>query len=159
MRAADSDRKAVADQLKAALDEGRIDLNEYDERVQRAYAAKTYGDFAGLLDDLPGTIPVHDARLQPAQAAPVESPARPTRGEAAHWVSPYAGVIAVCVLIWVITSVSAGHLTYFWPVWMLIPLVLGVVGQWSGHGGAREARDARRAARDARRAAMRDRHR
>ena len=41
MRAADADRQAVADQLKAALDEGRLDLHEYDERLQQAYAAKT----------------------------------------------------------------------------------------------------------------------
>ena len=42
MRAADADRQAVADNLKSALDEGRLDLHEYDERLQRAYAAKTY---------------------------------------------------------------------------------------------------------------------
>ena len=49
MRAADSDRQAVADKLKKALDEGRLDLAEYDERLQRAYAAKTYGG-----SELPG---------------------------------------------------------------------------------------------------------
>ena len=53
MRAADADRQAVADKLRAALDEGRLDLHEYDERLQRAYAAKTYGDLDGLLTDLP----------------------------------------------------------------------------------------------------------
>ena len=50
MRAGDADRQAVADSLKPALDEGRLDLHEYDERLQRAYAAKTYGDLDGLLD-------------------------------------------------------------------------------------------------------------
>ena len=54
MRAADSDRAAVADRLRVALEEGRLDLHEYDERLQRAYAARTYGE----LDGLPGTIPV-----------------------------------------------------------------------------------------------------
>jgi hypothetical protein len=53
----------------------------------------------------------------------------------ARWVGPYGGVVAVCVAIWAITSVAAGHLTYFWPVWMLIPLVLGTFGQWFGHHG------------------------
>ena len=43
MRAGDGDRQAVADKLKAALDEGRLDLHEYDERLQQTYAAKTYG--------------------------------------------------------------------------------------------------------------------
>ena len=57
MRAADADRQAVADRLRAALDEGRLDLHEYDERLQRAYAAKTYGELDGLLADLPGRAP------------------------------------------------------------------------------------------------------
>src|SRR5215207_4266438 len=65
MRAADADRQAVADKLKAALDEGRLDLHEYDERLQQAYAAKTYGDLRPLLDDLPSAaVPV------PAQREP-----------------------------------------------------------------------------------------
>jgi hypothetical protein len=55
--------------------------------------------------------------------------------DVARWVGPYGGVVAVCVLIWAITSAAAGHLTYFWPVWMLIPLVLGTFGQWFGHHG------------------------
>ena len=57
MRAGDADRQAVADKLRGALEEGRLDLHEYDERLQRAYAAKTYGDLNGLLDDLPDTVP------------------------------------------------------------------------------------------------------
>src|SRR3954454_9363970 len=93
MRAGDSDRKAVADQLKAALDEGRLDLSEYDERVQRTYGAKTYADLDGLLDDLPGTVPVQHSQVQPAASAPpVGAPARATRPggrQIAHWVGPY----------------------------------------------------------------------
>jgi hypothetical protein len=55
-------------------------------------------------------------------------------------VGPYAGVILVCTLIWLITSLSSGRLQYFWPVWMLIPLIFGVFGQWFGDGGRRERR-------------------
>ena len=57
MRAADADRQAVADHLKSALEEGRLDLHEYDERLQQAYAAKTYGDLKELLSDLPVDVP------------------------------------------------------------------------------------------------------
>ena len=53
MRAADADRERVAERLRAALEEGRLDLHEYDERLQGAYAAKTYGDLDALLTDLP----------------------------------------------------------------------------------------------------------
>ena len=138
MRVGDSDRKSVADQLKTALGEGRLDLSEYDERIQRTYAARTYADLDGLLIDLPGTVPVRNSQVQPA-ASPVPRPS-PGR-EVAQWVGPYAGVIMVCTLIWLVTSISAGHPTYFWPVWMLIPLILGVFGQWFGRGdGPRDRR-------------------
>src|SRR6185312_15010437 len=104
MRAGDGDRKAVAEQLKSALDEGRLDLSEYDERIQRTYAAKTYADLDGLLDDLPGTVPVQHSQIQPAApASPVGAPANPPSAmgrQMAHWVGPYAGVILVCTLIW-----------------------------------------------------------
>src|ERR1700754_4441647 len=145
MRAGDADRQQVADQLKTALDEGRLDLGEYDERIQRTYSAKTYADLDGLLDDLPGTVPVQHSQIQPAAPAPPVGgpvhPQRPAGRQMAQWVGPYAGVILVCTLIWLITSISSGHLQYFWPVWMLIPLVLGVVGQWRGGDGGRRDRD------------------
>ncbi|MCU7723251.1 DUF1707 domain-containing protein [Actinoplanes sp. KI2] len=148
MRAGDGDRKQVADQLKTALDEGRLDLSEYDERIQRTYAAKTYADLDGLLDDLPGTVPVEHAQVQPAAPAPpIGAPTgrpSPTGRQMAHWVGPYAGVILVCTLIWLIQSISAHQLQYFWPVWMLIPLILGVFMQWSGDGGRRRDRRRRR---------------
>ena len=53
LRAADVDREFVAEQLRNALNEGRLTLTEYDDRLQEAYAARTYGDLKGLLSDLP----------------------------------------------------------------------------------------------------------
>jgi hypothetical protein len=52
-RAADADREAVADRLRIAAGDGRIDLEELDERLGRAYAAKTYGELEVLVADLP----------------------------------------------------------------------------------------------------------
>ena len=54
MRAADSDRERVAEQLRVAHADGRLDLTEYDERVQQAWAARTYGELDVLTADLPG---------------------------------------------------------------------------------------------------------
>ena len=159
MRAGDGDRQAVADQLKSALDEGRLDLSEYDERLQKTYGAKTYGDLQGLLTDLPNTVPPAQSQVQgyppPAPSAPSAAPQDRVGGgrQVANWVGPYAGVIVVCTIIWAITSASAGHLTYYWPVWMLIPLIFGVTGQLFGGNRSRSynAREARRAARRDRR--------
>ena len=53
-RASDADREAVADRLRIAAGEGRIELWELDERLGQAYGARTYGELAALVDDLPG---------------------------------------------------------------------------------------------------------
>jgi len=154
MRAGDGDRKAVADQLKTALDEGRLDLGEYDERLQKTYSAKTFGDLSGLLDDLPGTVPVEQSQVQAYQSSAASVQPQSKAHRVAAWVGPYGGVIAVCVVIWAITCFSAGELTYFWPAWMLIPLIFGLTGALAGKGqgtGSSTDRDARRAARRDRR--------
>jgi hypothetical protein len=132
MRAADSDREAVADRLKAALDEGRLDLHEYDERLARAYAAKTYADLQGLTSDLPGTVPPQRARLAPQPPAPGPAVGEVHKPGGPPWVASYAGVVIVCVIIWAISCLATGDWIYPWPLWMLIPLVLGIVGRLGG---------------------------
>lgn len=54
LRASDADREAVVDQLRAAVADGRLDMEEFDERMGRAYAAKTFGELAPLTADLVG---------------------------------------------------------------------------------------------------------
>lgn len=53
LRISDADRHAVAERLREAAGEGRIDLEELDERLEQTYAAKTYGDLVPLTADLP----------------------------------------------------------------------------------------------------------
>ncbi|WP_212995689.1 DUF1707 SHOCT-like domain-containing protein [Winogradskya consettensis] len=141
MRAGDADREAVAETLKAALNEGRLDLHEYDERLQQTYAAKTFRDLEGLTTDLPGTVPVQRAQVAPQQ--PMAPAAGPTPGSevgemrkpsGAPWLASYGGVILVCVLIWGVTSLASGEFNYFWPAWMLIPFIFGVVGRFGNRG-------------------------
>jgi hypothetical protein len=43
--------------LKAGLAEGRLTRAEHDERAARAHAARTYGDLAPLVSDLPSGVP------------------------------------------------------------------------------------------------------
>lgn len=56
LRAADIDRAFVAERLKKALDQGRLTLSEYDERLARSYAARTYGELDQVVADLPSVI-------------------------------------------------------------------------------------------------------
>nr|WP_310430022.1 DUF1707 domain-containing protein [Catenuloplanes niger] len=53
MRASDSDRERVAEVLRGAASDGRLDLHELDERLGRVYAARTYGELEPLTRDLP----------------------------------------------------------------------------------------------------------
>jgi hypothetical protein len=52
-RAGDSDREAADERLRVAAGEGRIDLTELEDRLERAFAAKTYCELSELLADLP----------------------------------------------------------------------------------------------------------
>ncbi|WP_307867751.1 DUF1707 SHOCT-like domain-containing protein [Umezawaea beigongshangensis] len=52
MRASDADREVVAAVLHRAAAEGRLDLNELDERLAVLYAAKTYGELVPITSDL-----------------------------------------------------------------------------------------------------------
>src|SRR3954447_2570963 len=99
MRAGDGDRQQVAARLKQALDEGRLDLGEYDERLQRTYAAKTFGDLNGLLDDLPGTAPVQHSQVQAYQppTAPSFAPAaEPENSHRFAYLAPGLGIFLIC---------------------------------------------------------------
>jgi Domain of unknown function (DUF1707)/Domain of unknown function (DUF4190) len=62
MRAASADRERTVDVLKAGFAEGRLTPDEYDERIGRAYAARTYGELSALIADLPaGAVPLPSA--------------------------------------------------------------------------------------------------
>ncbi|MFF2845530.1 DUF1707 domain-containing protein [Streptomyces sp. NPDC058001] len=53
LRAADADRERVAEHLRDALAEGRLDMTEFEERLEATYAARTYGELEPILSDLP----------------------------------------------------------------------------------------------------------
>jgi hypothetical protein len=129
MRAADADRQAVADQLRVALDEGRLELHEYDERLQQAYAAKTYGDLDGLLTDLPSA-------KSPSVAVPVPA-AVSYRHATAEWLGhvwgSWASAVSITTAIWLVSSLASRDMSYFWPIWVAGPW--GVVLLWYTIGG------------------------
>jgi hypothetical protein len=54
LRISHAERNEIADTLSKHYAEGRLDSNEFEERVGRVMNAKTRGDVAGVLDDLPG---------------------------------------------------------------------------------------------------------
>ncbi|MFC8962999.1 DUF1707 domain-containing protein [Streptomyces sp. NPDC057094] len=54
LRASDADRERVAEQLRDALAEGRLDMEEFEERLEATYKARTYGELTPITRDLPG---------------------------------------------------------------------------------------------------------
>ncbi|MEV8548911.1 DUF1707 domain-containing protein [Streptomyces glaucescens] len=53
LRASDADRERVAEVLRDALAEGRLDMAEFEERLDATYQARTYGELAPITRDLP----------------------------------------------------------------------------------------------------------
>jgi hypothetical protein len=53
LRAADADRERTADRLRKSHTEGRLDLAEFQERVERCYKAITVAELEELVTDLP----------------------------------------------------------------------------------------------------------
>ncbi|MFE7646821.1 DUF1707 SHOCT-like domain-containing protein [Streptomyces phaeoluteigriseus] len=53
LRASDADRERVAEVLRDALAEGRLDMTEFEERLDATYRARTYGELTPITRDLP----------------------------------------------------------------------------------------------------------
>ncbi|MGW7488008.1 DUF1707 SHOCT-like domain-containing protein [Streptomyces sp. NPDC054786] len=53
LRASDADRERVAEVLRDAVAEGRLAMEEFDERLDATYQARTYGELEPLTADLP----------------------------------------------------------------------------------------------------------
>jgi hypothetical protein len=141
MRASDADRQQVVERLRGALDEGRLKMDEYLERMGLAYEAVTYGDLVPLYRDLPEARPVAKPE---AAAAPVPAPAPAPapraevvkRSGLAGLPTPlkvlwtiWATVVSINVVIWVLVSATTAHLLYPWPLWVAGPwgvVLLGV---------------------------------
>src|SRR5690242_14000278 len=69
LRASDAERERVAAFLRDQAAEGRLDHEELDERVGKAYAAKTVRELQALIADLP-RAPFARPRPQPRHYAP-----------------------------------------------------------------------------------------
>ncbi|MGH3696116.1 MAG: DUF1707 domain-containing protein [Pseudonocardiaceae bacterium] len=131
MRAADSDRERVSEQLRSAHAEGRLDLAEYDQRVQQAWAARTYGELEALTADLPRTqLPSPPASRDQVRPSRREHQGRGRRAAVLAWAS----VSAINFVIWVIVSLTTVSWIYPWWVWVAGPwgavLLVGWLSAW-----------------------------
>jgi hypothetical protein len=130
MRAGDADRERVAEQLRSAHAEGRLDLAEYDSRVQQAWAARTYGELDQLTADLPsGRGGLTSTRSQPAPAPPEGHRPRHYhhgRGALTAWLS----VSVINLVIWAIVCLSTLSWIYPWWIWVAGPWGAVLLMRW-----------------------------
>jgi len=102
--ASDADRERVAERLRAAAGDGRITATELEERLERAFSARTDAELEPLVADLPA----------PAEAAPRREGRRRGRRLNDH-ARAYIGVSVLLVGIWALTGAG-----YFWPIWPIL---------------------------------------
>ncbi len=117
IRASDGDRELVAERLRTATGEGRLLPAELEERLGAALRARTHGQLAVLVSDLPSSG--RGKRAMPIWA-------RATLGVAGA-VGVTAAAATAAMLFSLIAAVSA--------VWMLLGRMFG--GARERHGGGR----------------------
>lgn len=129
LRAADADRAAVAALLGEHMAAGRLTVEEYDERLARAYAARTYGEFDQLTADLPATVPAPRPAPQPAPATPSAVGTHGGwNGDPHSWRS-WLTTSLIVITIWAATSLASWEFHYFWPIWVIGPWAAVLLAQ------------------------------
>ena len=99
LRAADTDRTAVATVLGRHMADGRLTVAEYDERVARAYAARTYGDLDELTADLPAMRPRSLASSRSPRALRARARLRPRGGRGRDPASAWAAWRRTAIIV------------------------------------------------------------
>lgn len=94
LRASDADRERVAEILREAAGEGRLTLDELDERLETVYASKTYAELAPVTRDLPGAATAHP----PVPAAGAKVSAGPARLDPHRFGAPPESSLGVAIM-------------------------------------------------------------
>jgi hypothetical protein len=115
IRVADADREQLVDELREHLMTGRLSSPEFEDRVARAYAARTRSDLDALVEDLPAS--------EVAARAEISSRRARLRRRLTQEAGGAAGASGIAVAVWAATGASGG----FWPVWVMLATGLPLV--------------------------------
>jgi hypothetical protein len=96
LRASQADRERAIDVLKAAFAEGRLDQEEYTDRVGQAQVSRTYADLGALVADLP-VGPFGTLAPAPSAAGPLPMPAPPPPPPPGLMPSPRASMTPLVI--------------------------------------------------------------
>ncbi len=139
IRASDADRDRVATLLREHHAAGRLTAQEFNDRLDQAFAGRTVGDLDELLKDLPGIdlyrLPEASLTRQPRQVQ--RPPGRAGRGHrgSAGWRAAWGSWFTVTLVLFVIWILSGGG--YVWPLWVAAPWGAVLLGSWISTGAVR----------------------
>jgi hypothetical protein len=105
LRISDAERTEVTDQLAHHFSAGRLDEQEFSDRLDRVMGATTYRDLIGVLEDLPGAVLPQPVR--PQLPAPAPRPRRPRR-RGGH------GVLRFMLIVLLVLFVAASARALAW---------------------------------------------
>jgi Domain of unknown function (DUF1707) len=134
IRASDEDRSRTAAALGEHYAAGCLTLEEFQERLDKVYAATTVGQLDRLMADLPGT----DLSRLPERRVP--GPVQvPAGGSALVWRAAWRFWFAISVVafvIWLLGGASGGP----WFLWAAVPLGLLMLRRWIAGGPRHDER-------------------
>jgi hypothetical protein len=130
LRVSDEERDATALEIREHYASGRLDDDELSERLSAAYGAKTQGQLQAVRADLP-PLPPSPAVKKAELAARRGELSRQLLQQTGASLSPFV----ICSVIWV----ASGATGFFWPLFLLIVVVLPLVSNgWALYGPSPE---------------------
>jgi Domain of unknown function (DUF1707) len=140
IRASDDDRDRTATLLREHHAAGRLDAEEFNDRLDKTFAAKTVGELDELLSDLPSIdlyrLPDHGLPRRPpvpgasshAEALAAAGAGRPHGRFSPAWQAAWGSwlsVSAVLVVIWTLSGMG-----YPWFAWIVGPWGAIMLARW-----------------------------
>ena len=115
VRVGDADREATAAQLREHYADGRLTLEELNERLDQTFAAKTKADLNTVMRDLPQTVPPGSGAYgqtgwQPGWQGPMATRPADYRGDQGSQQGshrPFAAFAPLMGLVWVFVILGA----------------------------------------------------
>ena len=130
LRVSDADRERTAELLREHHAAGRLTAEEFEDRLELAFAARTRGDLDDLLADLPAIdlYRLPSAGIRPVRRRGGGGPLRYPGDSVvpAHdprWGGWAAGSLAL-VAVWIVLGVALGGLA--WVPWFVV-----IIGAWA----------------------------
>lgn len=139
MRASESDRQVVMERLRQAVEEGRLDVPEYQDRIDAAMQAKVYSELDVLIADLQQLPPpgFPETSLEPTlvMQQSLSKANRQLRESAERGPKKWkiAGIaVGIAAALSLILLAVAPELFLYIAIGVLVILVLFVVAAFSG---------------------------